>query len=309
MVLTQRMTMALAFCSAAWLAGCAHQAAIAPVAQDSSTSSHTRCLTAHEISQWAQAFSTKRPVPNPPAGMTAADAACTRVKYQQQLVRLEGPLVGYKVALSNLHIQKTFHADEPVWGSYHVAMFWPGNSHVSHQYGVHPLYKAGLLVRVKSSAINQAQTPEEALAAIDQIIPFIELADVQVQSPSQLTAHNIAAINTATRMGIVGEPLTVPQATNKQKKLLKELETMSVRVIGNKGRLLGRGQGKDVMEHPLRSVIWLAQALKKQGLSLQPGQYVNVGTFSPMLRPTAGEQVTVAYLGLTGARSVMVKFE
>lgn len=309
MVWNQRMTMALAFCSAAWLAGCAYQADTVPEARGGSTSSRARCLTAREISQWAQAFSAKRPVPNPPASMTAADAACTRAKYQQQLVLLEGPLVGYKVALSNLHIQKTFHADEPVWGSYHVAMLWPGNSHVSHQYGVHPLYEAGLLVRVKSSAINQAQTPEEALAAIDQIIPFIELADVQVQRPSQLTAHNITAINTATRMGIVGEPLAVPQAADKQKKLLKELETMSVRVIGNKGSLLGRGQGKDVMEHPLRSVIWLAQALKKQGLSLQPGQYVNVGTFSPMLRPTAGEQVTVAYLGLTGARSVMVKFE
>lgn len=315
-MLLSRTLSVLAAGAALLLAGCAHQApgqpqtsaVPVPVARPV-VEAGSRCLSDEEVAQWAQAYAAKQPFANPPEGMTAADAACTRAKFQQQLARTHGALVGYKVELSNAHLQKSFRTSEPVWGSYYSGMLLPARSAVSAEFGAQPLYKADLLVRVKSGGINQAKTPAEVLAHVDQIIPYIELVDVLVQKPAQLTAHNVAAINAGARLGVMGEPLTVPKNGKARQRMLRELGTMSVRVIGPRGRILARGKGSDVMGHPLESVVWLAKALRQQDMELKPGQWVSVGALSPMLRAQPGTRITAAYPGLTGARSVMVQFK
>lgn len=314
-MLLSRTLSALAAGAALLLAGCAHQMAAQPQTPDASSASRpmgeagSRCLSDDEVAQWAQAYAAKQPFANPPEGMTAADAACTRAKFQQQLARAHGELVGYKVDLSNVHLQKTFRATEPVWGSYYKGMLLPARSTVPAKFGAQPLYKADLLVRVKSSGINQAKNPAEVLAHVDQIIPYIELVDVLVQKPAQLTVNNVAAINVGARLGVMGEPLAVPKEGKARQRMLRELETMSVRVIGPSGRILARGKGSDVMGHPLQAVVWLTGALREQQAELKPGQWVSVGAMSPLLRARAGTRITVAYPGLTGARSVMVNFK
>ncbi|MDO4796327.1 MAG: fumarylacetoacetate hydrolase [Brachymonas sp.] len=298
------------------LAGCAQTPPAASPARDDApvqpqpvADSGSRCLSDEEVAQWAQAYAASQPVPNPPEGMTAADAACTRAKFQQQLAREHGALLGYKVGLSNVHLQKSFRASEPIWGSYYQGMLLPARNAGQIKFGAQPLFEADLLVRVKSSGINQAKTPAEVLAHVDQIIPYIELADVMVQKPAQLTAHNLVAINAGARLGFMGEPLAVPKEGKARQRMLRELETMSVRVIGPSGRILARGKGSDVMGHPLKSVIWLAEALRQQNAELKPGQWVSLGAMSPMLRARAGTRITVAYPGLTGARSVTVNLK
>lgn len=314
-MLLSRTFSALAAGAALLLAGCAHQMAAQPQTPDASSAlrpmreAGSRCLSDAEVAQWAQAYAAKQPFANPPEGMTTADAACTRAKFQQQLARAHGELVGYKVDLSNVHLQKTFRATEPVWGSYYKGMLLPARSTVPAKFGAQPLYKADLLVRVKSSGINQAKTPAEVLAHVDQIIPYIELVDVLVQKPAQLTVNNVAAINVGARLGVMGEPLAVPKEGKARQRMLRELETMSVRVIGPSGRILARGKGSDVMGHPLQAVVWLTGALREQQAELKPGQWVSVGAMSPLLRARAGTRITVAYPGLTGARSVMVNFK
>ena len=291
------------------LAGCAQVPTTSSDTAPSFTNQQSRCLTDAEISQWAQAYAARRPLANPPEGMTAADAACTRAKFQQRIAAESGELVGYKVTLSNVHVQKSFRTNEPVWGSYYRSMMLPAGRAVSAQFGAQSLYKANLLVRVKSSGINTAKTPEEVLAHVDQIIPYIELVDVLVEKPAQLTPNNIAAINAGARLGVMGTPLAVPAAGRDRQRMLRELGTMSVHVIGANGRILARGKGSDVMGHPLQSVVWLAGSLQQQGLELKPGQWVSLGAFTPILRPRAGTRITVAYPGLTGARSVSVNFK
>ena len=292
------------------LAGCAHTpSAPSDASMPSAADARSRCLSNSEIAQWAQAYAARQPLSNPPEGMTAEDAACTRAKFQQLLAREHGELVGYKVDLSNVHLQKSFRTHEPVWGSYYRSMLLPNNSAVPAQFGAHPLYKANLLVRVKSSGINNAQTPDEVLSHLDQVIPYIELADILVQKPTQLTAHNLTAINAGIRLGVMGHPLAVPKDGKAKQRMLRELGTMSVHVIGPNGRILARGKGSDVMGHPLKSVIWLAGALRQQGQELKPGQWVSLGAMSPMQRARAGTRMTVAYPGLTGARPVTVQFK
>ena len=47
-------------------------------------------------------------------------------------------------------------------------------------------------------------TPEQVLVAIDQVIPFIELADLMVEAPPKLNGAAVTAINVGARLGVPG---------------------------------------------------------------------------------------------------------
>ena len=57
------------------------------------------------------------------------------------------------------------------------------------------------------------------------------------------------------------------------------------------------------------AVVWLADALAKDGLAMQPGELISLGSFSALLPPGPGPVVTATYHGLPGAQPVSVRFE
>lgn len=107
---------------------------------------------------------------------------------------------------------------------------------------------------------------------------------------------------------MAGEPIAVPADAGQRQALLDALRDMQVRVTDAQGQVLGQGKGSDILEHPLNAVVWLVEALRREGLNLQPGQLVSLGSFSPLLPPRPGLQVTVHYDGLPGAQPVRVTF-
>jgi len=176
-------------------------------------------------------------------------------------------------------------------------------------FGARPLYEADMLVRVKDAAIHQARTPYEVLQHIDQVIPFIELPDLIVQAPPQLNGPGVAAINVGARLGVAGEPIAVPATRGERYALLDALERMQVQLTNDKGELLASGKGSDILGQPLNAVLWIAEALQKENITLQPGDVISLGSFSPLLPPRVGLGVTATYAGLPGAQPVQVQFK
>ncbi|WP_415133182.1 2-keto-4-pentenoate hydratase [Ottowia sp.] len=287
--------------TAALLAGCASTSA--PVVADT-----PGCLGGVEVNRLLADINARRPAANLPEGLTMADAACTRSKLQQRLAGQAGRLAGYKAGLTNPAVQKRFNTDQPVWGALYTDMLLNDGAIVDAAFGARPLYEADLLVRVKDAAINQAATPAEVLAHVDQIIPFIELPDLMVESPPKLNGAGISAINVGARLGVRGAPLPVPQDAAGRAALLDQLRDMNVRLVDAQGAALGGGKGSDVLGHPLNAVVWLAQALKPVGASLRPGQVVSLGSFSALLPPKPGLKATVHYDGVPGLQPVTVTF-
>ncbi|ARU05379.1 hypothetical protein CCO03_12390 [Comamonas serinivorans] len=285
---------------AALLAGCAGQAIQQAEAPG--------CLDAVAVAALTSAYEARIPADNPPVNLSPAAAACSRAKFQAETARLTGPLVGYKAGLTNPAVQKRFHTDQPVWGSLGKAMLLTSPAQVPAQFGARPVFEADLLVRVKDARINQASTPEQVLASVDQIVPFIELPDLMVQKPTDLNGNALTAINVGARLGVTGAPLAVPAEPQAQATLVRQLADMRVHLRDQHGKSLAEGKGADVLGNPLQAVVWLAGALKAEGRSLQPGQYVSLGSFSPLLPPKAGLQVNVHYEGVPGLAAAQVSF-
>ena len=84
---------------------------------------------------------------------------------------------------------------------------------------------------------------------------------------------------------------------------------MTVRLLDREGKVLATGKGSDILEHPLNAVVWLADDLKKAGITLKAGDLLSLGSFSRLLPPRAGLQVRAVYDGLPGNPSVSVSFK
>lgn len=260
------------------------------------------CLSDDEIANLVAAYQALRPAPNP-QGLTAADAQCSRDKFNTALEGILGQPVGYKAGLTNPAVQKRFHYHAPVRGTLYAPMLLASGARVPAAFGARPMFEADLLLRVSDESINRAHSPADVLAAVDQVIPFIELPDLLVVEPGTLDGAAITAINVGARLGVMAAPIAV-QANPA---FLDALQSMQVIVRGN-GAKLDSGSGADVLGHPLNAVIWLASDLARQGLALKPGDLVSLGSFSRLLRPEPGLKVEVQYLGLPGEPLVEVIF-
>lgn len=159
-------------------------------------------------------------------------------------------------------------------------MLLPNSSTVDTAFGAQPRFEADLLVRVSSVAINRALTLEEVVASIDQVIPFIELPDLVVETPQGLNAESLAAINAGARLGVMGDAITVPQSGSARARLIEELRDIRVVVRDGAGVQSGQGLGGDMLRgHPLWSLVWLAGALSGQPRMLQAGDLVSLGSW------------------------------
>ncbi|MEG0976646.1 MAG: fumarylacetoacetate hydrolase, partial [Comamonas sp.] len=166
-----------------------------------------------------------------------------------------------------------------------------------------------MLVRVSSTAINRATTPLQVLNNVDRIVPYIELPDLMVQDPKALDGAGVEAINVGSRLGVMGEAIPIPQYRDERYALINALQSMQITLKDQTGSVMGSGRGGDLMGQPLNAVVWLVQALQQENQRLKVGDWVSLGSFSALLPPKAGQQITVEYKGLPGAQPVVVTFE
>lgn len=272
------------------------------------TAAQADCLSDAQAAELVASYAARTPAANP-ENLSDADGACTRAKVNQLLAQRMGRVIGYKAGLTNPAVQKRFNTDKPVWGKLYEGMVLQSGAAVDAAFGARPLYEADMLVRVKSTAINHARTPMDVLDAIDQVIPFIELPDLMVQAPPKLNGAGVTAINVGARLGVAGAPIAVPAYRAERFAMLQALADMNVSLTDAGGARLGGGKGSDILDHPLNAVVWLATALEQEGLAMQPGDLISLGSFSPLLPPKPGLSVTATYDGLPGAAPVRVTFK
>jgi 2-keto-4-pentenoate hydratase len=238
-----------------------------------SGAAQAECISDLQAAAIVANYLAKTPAANP-EGLSTADGECSRDKVNKYLVQQTGArVVGYKAGLTNPAVQKRFNASAPVYGVLYAPMLLQNGAAVEANFGARPLFEADMLLRVRDSLVNKAKTPDEVIRHIDQVIPAIELPDLVVAAPPKLNGAAIAAINVGARYFVMGTPIPVVPTTP----VAEALRTMTVVVKGPDGEL-DKGQGSDVLEHPLNAVIWLAQDLVRQGKSLQKGDYKRATT-------------------------------
>ncbi len=255
----------------------------------------------------AEAWLMKKPAPGFGAVMTMAEAAKVQERYNALIAKDLGGVVGYKAGLTNPAVQKRFGYDRPIRGTLYEKMVLRGGARVPAAYGARSVYEADLIAVVGDAAkLMAAKTPLDALGALKEIRPFIELPDLVFDPQVKLDGPHLLAVNVAARLGVLGDSIPLPATAESVAKLAE----MKIEVIDQTGAVLGSGKGSDVLNNPLNAVLWIAESLRAEGNSLKNGDLLSLGSFSALLPPKPGTTVTVRYTGLGPAPAeVKVTFE
>uniref|UniRef100_UPI003BACFA15 2-keto-4-pentenoate hydratase n=1 Tax=Stappia sp. TaxID=1870903 RepID=UPI003BACFA15 len=272
-----------------------------------SGTAYAECPDDATIDAFLAARAEARPVPAPvTAGGTMEDALCAQGKILTKLEKAEGPVVGYKAGLTSPKAQEAFGVTEPVFGTLLEGMILPPGATVKAGDANRALFEADLVVEIADPAVNDATTPEEVLATIAGIRPFIELPALVVASKEKLDGPAITSINVGAWKGVMGEVIPVPQGDVGAEMLSEFTAKLTDDATGE---TLSAAPGKAVLGNPLNAVIWIAQTLKAQGKSLQPGDLVSVGSIGPLHPMKPGMSVTLTYEGLPDNPSISAAFE
>ena len=261
------------------------------------------CPSQAEIADKVQRYLALQTVPMAPASLTMAGAVCGARKFVAALVPTQGQVIGYKAGLTNPAVQQRFGLTSPLKGTLLARMMLNDGATVPAHFGARPFIESDLVVEVASSDIHDARTPLDVLKSLRNVRPFIELPDALVEDPSKITAPALVANNVGARLGVLGQPLPVTA----DEAFANALRTMRVRTTDNTGKEIGAAPGTAVLGHPLNAVIWLAAELRKEGITLKPGDLLSLGAFGAG-QAEAGRTVTVTYEGLPGNPAVRVTF-
>lgn len=234
------------------------------------------------------------------ADLTLEQAYRQQHDYVSRLAASLGPRRGFKVAMTSLSSQQHFGLTEPLYGQFLQQMLLKSPAQLEVNFGARGLIEADLLVRVGDSGINRVANMDELLTHLDAVIPFIELPDPLWSLP--LTAARLVAVNCGARYGVMGEPLILAADGPRQ------LREFQVALYDPKDVLLGAGSGSDLLGDPLAVVFWLQQRLLKEGIALQPGDLISLGSLTRPLPPAAGLYRAV-YRGLDPAGPVTVQID
>jgi 2-keto-4-pentenoate hydratase len=136
----------------------------------------------------------------PPSVADDAAALCVQDALADVMSGVAGAPVGWKVGLTSRAAQESLGVDHPVAGRLFESMLLADGSVVPRAFGGRPIVEADMLVRVRDAAVM------EALASLDAVIRFIELADLMVTPGEPMNADVITAINVGARAGVAGAP-------------------------------------------------------------------------------------------------------
>ena len=214
-----------------------------------------------------------------------------------------GAVVGYKAALTNPIAQQRFGVDAPLLGSMLENMLLKSGATVPVHFGARPVCEGDLVVRIGDEAVNRARTREDAMDAIDAVIPFLELPDLVYGPDVPLNGAAITAINAGARLGVLGPERLVFSARDWQHRIAH----IRIQLIGDDGKLLTEGRSENLLGHPLDAVLWLKDALLASGKRLKKGDLLSLGSATPPIPIRGPGTVTARYFGMEPERIVEVK--
>ena len=269
------------------------------------SSAQADCPKYSAISSVVAAYKARLPIKPIENLSNVMEAYCAQGMLAAEIGRTKGTQAGYKAGYTSLSTRPGTGVDRPLRGFLFQNMFLSDGAVVPANFGARPRFSADLIAVVKDGDIKSAVTRLDALAHVSHFLPFIDLSDLMLEEGTPTDMFSLIATNIGSRWGVLGQPIAV-EATQE---FLTLLETMTIIMEDQKGGLIGRGKGSDVLGHPMNAVMWMVRDLEHFAQPVQPGDKLGVGAFFPAGTPQAGLSVKVTYQGLPGDPTVSVRFE
>ncbi|RQH02627.1 2-keto-4-pentenoate hydratase [Natrarchaeobius oligotrophus] len=234
------------------------------------------------------ALQTGNPIARPTEthDLTIEDAYAIQSSFIDRRLEDGATVVGHKIGLTSEGIQDQLGVSEPDFGRLLDTMFVDGRTIPSED-----LIAPRIEPEVGFFIGNDLEPPVsylDVLAATEFVVPVLEVIDSRVRD-WDIRIQDTIADNASSALYLTGETRRDVDDV--------DLSLEGVKLYRN-GTLEASGVGAAVLEHPARSVAWLANTLADLDETLEAGQFILSGSLTPAVDVDSGDVLTVEFASI-----------
>jgi 2-keto-4-pentenoate hydratase len=226
--------------------------------------------------------------------LTIEDAYAIQLLQIQELLGRGRVVKGHKVGLTSAAMQRLLGVDEPDFGHLLDDFFYLEHEPIRMNRFIQPRIEPEVAFVLKAPLHGPGVTVQEAIAAVDFVLPALEIVDSRIQD-WKIGLFDTIADNASSGAVVLGSSPT-------------PLHQVDLRLTGavmtRNGLVAGTGAGGAVLGSPITSLVWLANTVGARGVTLEAGHVVLPGSVCAMTPIGPGDTVTARFgeLGSVTAR-------
>ncbi len=226
-----------------------------------------------------------RPVIELVPGLTVEDAYKIQMINIKKRIESGRRIVGEKIGLTSLAMQKLLGVNEPDYGIILDDMLFSSGKELDSSRMVSPKVEGEIAFLLREELSGPDATVLDVFNAVSCIIPAIEIVDSRV-SDWKITLADTVADNASSCALIMGENEYDP----------RDFDLVNIGMYLEKnGQLCNSGAGIEVMGNPAAAVAWLANKLFEYGMTLRAGDIVLSGALTGAQAANKGDRFTVSF--------------
>lgn len=195
---------------------------------------------------------------------------------------------GLKAGLTSFAKIKQMGVDSPVFGFVSGYMSRPDGGEIQTSELIHPKVEAEICVVTKAPLYGPGCHLGAALAAIDFVLPAIEVIDSRYRD-FKFDLKSVIADNTSASRFVVGG----------RARDLSELDLRTLGVVLEKnGQIVAMAAGAAVLGNPAAAVAMLANHLGTRGQHIPAGTFIMTGGVTEAIAVAAGDQIVARFQDL-----------
>ena len=197
-------------------------------------------------------------------------------------------IAGLKMGLTSHAKMKQMGVEQPVYGFLTDYGACPEGGEIATDRFIHPRVEAEVAVVTKRTLSGPGCHVGAALAAIDIVLPAVEIIDSRYKD-FRFDLKSVVADNTSAAAYVVGGRSAHPEDL--------DMPTLGV-VMEKNGEIAELGAGAAVLGHPAASVAMLANMMAARGEEIPAGTFIMTGGITAAVAVEAGDNINVRYQGL-----------
>ncbi|MDE0797685.1 MAG: fumarylacetoacetate hydrolase family protein [Alphaproteobacteria bacterium] len=202
-------------------------------------------------------------------------------------------LVGRKIGLTSLSVQRQLGVDQPDYGMLFADMDVPEGIPISLDQVIQPKVEAEIAIVIGRDLPHPDLTTAEMIRAVEYVVPAIEIVDSRVAN-WDIRIWDTVADNASSGLFVLG---AVP----------RKLDGLDLRECGMvmeiKGEPISVGAGIACLGSPITASLWLARVMARVGRPLLEGDVILSGALGPMAGVNRGDVVEARINGVGMVRA------
>ena len=218
--------------------------------------------------------------------------------YEIQLINIrqrvaEGArILGHKVGLSSLAMQRMMGVDEPDYGHLLDEMQVFEDTPVKAGRYLYPRVEVEVGFILGADLPGAGCTEDDVLAGTEALVPSIELIDTRI-TDWKIGLCDTIADNASSAGFVLGGARVSPHDVD-----VKAIDA----VLTRNGEVVAEGRSDAVLGNPVTAVAWLARKVESFGVRLRKGDIVLPGSCTRAIDVRAGDEFVADFSGLGPVR-------